>query len=108
MKNKALKAEIEKHIEGLTRALRSYTDEPMYMSLTMFTRDKECIHEGDPDGIPDYISVRVHESDLEDVDNADCTIEMTERVYYSFDGFDELIRTVIPYYSYNTEADQEE
>lgn len=98
MKNKALKAEIEKHIEGLTRALRSYTDEPMYLSLCIFTRDEECRHDDDPDSLPDYYSVTTYQAELVGVDDADVTFAKAARVFYSYDGNDELIRTVKPYY----------
>lgn len=97
MKNKVLDAEVTKHVEALAKALRSYTDEPMYLNLTIFTRDKECHLEGDPEGIPDYYDVRTHEADIEDVEDIDCTFSRTARVYYALDDHEELIRTVIPY-----------
>lgn len=98
MKNKILKAEITKHIEAISKALRDYKDEPMYLSLTVFTRDSECHIDGDPIGVPDYYSVRVHESDIDDIEECDLTLSMSARVYYAFYDQDELIRTVIPYY----------
>lgn len=97
MKHKVLDAEVTKHVEALAKALRAYTDEPMYLNLTIFTRDKECHLEGDPEGIPDYYDVRTHNADIDDVDEIDCTISKCARVYYAYDEHEELIRTVIPY-----------
>ena len=95
MKNKVLYTEVLKAAEHLATVLRNYTDEPMYMNLTIFTRDADCHHEGDPDGVPDYYDVVVEGAEADD--DAEPTIRTSARVYYSENQYGELIRTVIPY-----------
>ena len=100
MKNKILEAEVRKAIEHLTAALHKYTDEPMYLSLAIFTKDKTVRTETDPEGIPDYYTVRSYVADTEQEHTADdffipkeTVIDESARVYYGEDG----IRQVIPF-----------
>ena len=108
MKNKVLYTEVIKAAEGLARALRNFTDEPMYLNLCIFTRDAECHHEGDPDGLPDYYDVVVNGADVEFDENTDPTISTSARVYYKESKDGELIQTVIPYYKYTNEDEDEQ
>ena len=109
MKNKVLYTEVIKAAEGLARALRNYTDEPMYMHLAIFTRDEESHHEGDPDGLPDFYSLVVHSASEEYFEeNLEPTISTSARVYYKESKDGELIRTVIPYYEDVAEDDEDE
>ena len=101
MKKKLIGAEVIRATEHLARLLRTYYPDPMYLSLAIFTKDNTAKSDGDPDGIPDYYSVRVHSSDTEYEENIDndtfvpkeTLINETARVYYGEDG----IRTVIPF-----------
>ena len=107
MKNKVLYTEVLKAAEHLATVLRNYTDEPMYLNLCIFTRDADCHHEGDPDGVPDYYDVVAEgaESRYDDVEPTICT---SARVYYSEDQYGELIRTVIPYREQVSEDEDEQ
>ena len=100
MKNQLLRTEVLKAVEHLTMALNKYTDEPMYLSLAIFTKDKTVRAETDPEGIPDYYTVRSHVADTEHEHTADdffipkeTVIDESARVYYGEDG----IRQVIPF-----------
>ena len=106
MKNKVLYTEVLKAAEHLATVLRNYTDEPMYLNLTIFTRDAECHHEGDPDGVPDYYEVVVEGAEADD--DAEPTIATSARVYYSEDQYGEQIRTVIPYREQVSEGEDEQ
>lgn len=106
MKNKVLYTEVLKAAEHLATVLRNYTDEPMYLNLCIFTRDAECHHEGDPDGVPDYYDVDVEGAEADD--DAEPTIATSARVYYSEDQYGEQIRTVIPYREQVSEDEDEQ
>ena len=92
MKDKVLHSEINKAAEGLLLALRKYTDEPLYFSLTIFSKDNTVICEGDPDGVPDFFSVR-----LLNTDSMESIYNEASRVYYSEGEGEELIKKVIPF-----------
>lgn len=100
MKEQLLRTEVLKAVEHLTMALNTYTDEPMYLSLAIFTKDKTVRTETDPEGIPDYYTVRSYVADTEQEHTADdffvpkeTVIDESARVYYGEDG----IRQVIPF-----------
>ena len=103
MKNKILEAEIQTAIQRLTKALRKYSDEGLYLSFFAFTRDKDSVEDGDPKDIPDYYSIRVLKpfEDNEDIEDEEEDIEYifkeTGRIYYSTVDGEEGIRKVIPY-----------
>lgn len=96
MKNKILYAEVVKATEELTKALRNYTDEPMYLNVCIMTRDKTAVCEGDPSGVPDFYSIRCHKAD--DIDEIVPDISESARVFYSEDGNGEGIRNVFKYF----------
>ena len=100
MKNKILEAEVRKAVDHLTTALHKYSDEPMCLSLAIFTKDKTVRSDDDPKGIPDYYSIRSYVADTEQEETADdvfvpkeTVINESARVYYGEDG----IRQVIPF-----------
>lgn len=95
MKDKILLTEVRKAAEQLCNALRSYTDEPLYCNLTVFTRDNTIAKE--PKDIPDYYSVIVALPDEvdEDIHISSAVISESAKVFYGEDG----IRNVEPYYS---------
>ena len=95
MKNKVLYTEVKKAAEMLCNALRSYSGEPMYLNLTVFTRDNTI--SDDPKDIPDYYSVVVSYPDEvdEDIRINSAVISESAKVFYG----DEGIRSVEPYYS---------
>ena len=101
MKKKIAEAEIKRGVEHIINALNKYSADPMYLSLAIFTRDNTLKCDGDPDGTPDFYSLRVHQSDTEYDDSIDkdafvpkeTIINESARVYYGEDG----IRTVIPF-----------
>ena len=101
MKRKIAEAEIKRGVEHIMNALNKYSADPMYLSLAIFTRDNTLHCDGDPDGTPDFYSLRVHRSDTEYDESIDkdafvpkeTLINEAARVYYGEDG----IRTVIPF-----------
>lgn len=99
MKDKIFYTKAVEAVESLARELRVYSVEPMYLSITIFTRDENCHHEGDPDGIPDYYTFRFCE-DVDEPSFEDDDRFKAARVYYSEDG---KIMKVIDYYGDNKE-----
>ena len=100
MKQEILVTEVRQAAEHLANVLNKYSDEPMYLSLAIFTKDKTVKCEDDPEGIPDYYSIRSYVADTEQEQTADdgfvpkeTVINESARVYYGEDG----IRTVIPF-----------
>ena len=101
MKRKIAEAEIKRGVEHIINALNKYSADPMYLSLAIFTKDNTLKCDGDPDGTPDYYSLRAHTMDTDYEEAADgdrvvpweVLINETARVYYGEDG----IRTVIPF-----------
>lgn len=101
MKRKIAEAEIKRGVEHIINALNKYSADPMYLSLAIFTKDNTLKCDGDPDGIPDYYTLRAYASDTEYDESIDkdvfvpkeTLINETARVYYGEDG----IRTVIPF-----------
>ena len=67
MKNKILETEIRKHAEALSVALRKYTNEPLYLRLTLFTRDVQVAD--DKEHVPDFCDLVCHVyDDMEEID----------------------------------------
>lgn len=101
MRRKLIEVEVRKAVEHLTNALNKYSANPMYLSLAIFTKDNTLKCDGDPDGTPDYYTVRSYVADTEYEENIDrdgfvpkeTIINEAARVYYGEDG----IRTVIPF-----------
>ena len=101
MKRKIAEAEIKRGVEHIINALNKYSADPMYLSLAIFTKDNTAKSDGDPDGIPDYYSLRAHTMDTDYEEDSDrnrvvpmeVLINEAARVYYGEDG----IRTVIPF-----------
>ena len=89
MKNKILKTEIEKTAEHLCKCLRDYTDEPMYLNLTLFSRDA-TIKDEESGEIPDYYSVTLHNADIEEVEDIILTLSESKRVFYDGDKIREV------------------
>lgn len=96
MKNKILEAEIETAIQRLTKALRKYSDEGLYLSFFAFTRDKDSVEDGDPQDVPDYYSIRVLKP-FEDNEDIEYIFKETGRIFYSTVDGEEGIRKVIPH-----------
>ena len=95
MKNKILRSEIEKTTEYLASLMRRTTKEQLYLSVTIFTRDKESRSDEDPEGVPDFYSFRVNIFN-EDFEPDFPLMSESQRIYYSED--DVGIRKVIPFY----------
>ena len=101
MRKKMAEAEIKKGVEHIINALNKYSADPMYLSLSIFTKDNTCKCDEDPGGIPDYYSLRAHTMDTDYEEDADRSrvvpmemlVNETARVYYGEDG----IRQVIPF-----------
>lgn len=90
MKNKILETEIRKHAEALAIALRKYTDVPIYLHMSVMTRDNA---DEEPDA-PDYYDFVINESD----DDFKEIKKMTSKaflVYYDGDR----IRNTTPFFS---------
>ena len=63
LKTKLLNTEVRKAVEHLARVLRNYSSEPMYLNMTVFTRDAEAkTKEDNCEGLPDYYGIRCHEA----------------------------------------------
>ena len=95
MKRKIAETEIKRGVEHIINALNKYSADPLCCHIAIFTRDNICKCDGDPDGMPDFYSIRVH-SDTEHEKNIEKDVfafNETARVYYGEDG----IRTVIPF-----------
>jgi len=97
-KSRVLHTEILKASEHLARLLRNYAKDPMYLNITIFTKDKEAKEpEDNCEGLPDYYSIRCHEAS--DVEGIVPTMSESSRVYYRTDeDGNELIDKVFPYY----------
>ena len=99
MKNKILDTEIREAVEHLTAVLNKYSSDPMYLSVAIFTKDMTVKSEGDPEGIPDYYSIRAYVADTEYEQSDDgfvpkeTVINESARVYCGEDG----IKKVIPF-----------
>ena len=92
MKKKILEAEVIRAAESLCVALRKFSDESMYLHFTVFTRDNTVRCEGDPEGIPDYYTIRVfNPSDLTEDEACFPDISKTSRVYYNGDKISDVI-----------------
>lgn len=90
MKRKLLETEVRKATEHLARLLRIYSADPMYLNLTVFTRDAEAkTLEDNCEGLPDYYGIRCHEAS--DVEGIVPTISESARVYYTdSDGIEKI------------------
>ena len=100
MRKKLIETKVRQAVETLTMALNTYSDKPMYLSLAIFTKDKTVRTETDPEGTPDYYTVRSYVADTEQEHTAgdffipkETVIDESARVYYGEDG----IRQVIPF-----------
>lgn len=102
MKDKVFYTKAVEMVESLARELRAYSAEPMYFSVSIFTRDEMCHHADDPEGIPDFYSFRFCK-DTQAPDFLDHGLgSKAARIYYSEDG---KIMKVIDYHG---EDDKEE
>lgn len=106
MKNKVLYAQVIKVIEELAVVMRNYSEESLYLNLTIFTKDNTIICDGDPVGIPDFYSVRVHTSEDFNEDIYDPIINESARIYYSGNG-KELIRNVFKFHGEGNDDDSQ-
>ena len=94
MKNKIMYAEINKAVERLCVLLRKTSSDPLFLDITIFSRDKVAC-DGDEE-IPDYYSFRVCKAD-EEFEADSPLVNESSRVYYSDDDGEEKIRKVLPY-----------
>ena len=100
MKDKILKAEVESALENLLFAVRKYSGEQIYLSLTIFSRDEECSCDKYPNQVPDYYRYLVQIVDKDASEDLPVVPIITEtgRIYYSTDDGEERIRDVVPYH----------
>ena len=89
MKDKILETEIRKHAEALSVALRKYTDEPLYLRLTLFTRDSQVTD--DKEHVPDFCDLVCHAYD--DTEEVDPIVSQAFLIHYGDDG----IRKIEPF-----------
>ena len=89
MKDKVLESEIRKHAEAIASALRKYSDAPMYIHVTVFSRDVDVSE----DDIPDYCSVNCHYYD--ESGNLMPIINQSYLLHYGDDGITKT--TPFPY-----------
>lgn len=99
MKDKIIKAEIEKATEHLARLVRNYSDEELYLHITIFSRDNEIADEDYPNEVPDYFSYRLATLTPEDADGdiAQTLCNESGRIFYSDVDGESYIRKVVPY-----------
>ena len=91
MKKKILEAEVIRAAESLCVALRKFSDESMYLHVTVFTRDNTVRCEDDPEGIPDYYAIRVNPSGETEDEPCFPDISKNSRVYYNGDKISDVI-----------------
>lgn len=105
VKENIIKAEIAKATEHLARLLRNYSDEELYLHITVFTRDKECECDDFQNEVPDYFDYRLAILMPEDVtgDIAETIVNKSGLIYYSDVGGEAYIKKVIPYKEYKNE-----
>ena len=82
MKDKILETEIRKHAEALSVALRKYTDEPLYLRLTLFTRDSQVTD--DKEHVPDFCDLVCHTYD--DTEEVDPIVSQAFLIHHGDDG----------------------
>ena len=82
MKDKILETEIRKHAEALSVALRKYTNEPLYLRLTLFTRDSQVTD--DKEHVPDFCDLVCHAYD--DTEEVDPIVSQAFLIHHGDDG----------------------
>lgn len=86
MKDKILETEIRKHAEALSVALRKYTEEPLYLRLTLFTRDSQVTD--DKEHVPDFCDFICHTYD--DTEEVDPIVSQSFLIHYGEEGIKEV------------------
>lgn len=89
MKDKLLKTDITKAVESLAKALRDYSGEPMYLRLTIFSRDTSMTKDGK---VPDYYDV--HISPADDADDMVPTFSKAAFVFYGEEGITDVVPVI--------------
>ena len=91
MKDKILESEIRKHAEALAVALRKYTNEPLYLRLTLFTRDVQVAD--DKEHVPDFCDLVCHAYD--DTEEVNPFVSQAYLIYHGEEGISKT--TPFPY-----------
>lgn len=100
MKDKILKAEVKTAVERLALTLRKYSSEPHYLSIAIFTQNKDARAEDFPGETPDSYVYNVQVANKAETRSELPFIPiMSEdgRIFYTTDEGTEGIRIVVPY-----------
>ena len=99
MKNKIVETEVIKATEHLARLLRNYSESELYLHITIFTKDKECMDDDFKGEVPDYYSYRLNDLSVGEVDVGETLMNDSGRIYYADVDGKAYIKKVVPYHS---------
>lgn len=98
MKDTILETEIKKATEHLARLLRNYSESELYLHVTIFTKDKECMDDDFKGEVPDYYSYRLNDLSVGEVDVGETLMTDSGRIYYAGVDGQAYIKKVVPYH----------
>lgn len=96
MKDKVLRSNLSRLIEGCSKELRSYSKDSMVLKLTIITKASGINTENKDGPAPDWYMARVVPA--EQIDTDDSIIDESAKILYGYDHFgNEGILQVVPY-----------
>jgi len=106
MKDKVLRANLSRLIEGCSKELRSYSKDSMVLKLTIITKASGINTENKDGPAPDWYMARVVPT--EQVDTDDSIIDESAKILYGYDHFgNEGILQVVPYRKDEEEGEED-
>lgn len=106
MKDKVLRANLSRLIEGCSKELRSYSKDSMVLKLTIITKASGINTENKDGPAPDWYMARVVPA--EQIDTDDSIIDESAKILYGYDHFgNEGILQVVPYKEPPEEGEEE-
>ena len=96
MKDKVLRSNLSRLIEGCSKELRSYSKDSMVLKLTIITKASGIATDNKDGPAPDWYMARVVPT--EQVDTDDSVIDESAKILYGYDHYgNEGILQVVPY-----------
>ena len=96
MKDKVLRSNLSRLIEGCSKELRAYSKDSMVLKLTIITKASGIATENKDGPAPDWYMARVVPT--EQVDTDDSVIDESAKILYGYDHYgNEGILQVVPY-----------
>ena len=96
MKDKVLRSNLSRLIEGCSKELRSYSKDSMVLKLTIITKASGIATDNKDGPAPDWYMARVVPT--EQVDTDDSIIDESAKILYGYDHYgNEGILEVVPY-----------